>query len=118
MRLPVSWLLEHLETDEKLTPEQIADALVRVGLEVEDVRPLSEVRGPLVVGRVAEIEELTGLKKPMRYCKVEVAEPDDEEAGERTRGIICGATNFVEGDLVVVALPGCVLPGGFTIAAR
>jgi phenylalanyl-tRNA synthetase beta chain len=119
MRLPVTWLTEHLETDEKLTPEQIADSLVRVGMEVEDVRPLASVSGPLVVGRVVEIEELTGLKKPMRYCKVEVAEPDDDVAdAERTRGIICGATNFVEGDLVVVALPGAVLPGGFKISAR
>lgn len=119
MRLPVSWLLEHLETDEKLTPEQIADALVRVGLEVEDVRPLSEVRGPLVVGRVAEIEDLPGLKKPIRHCLVEVAEADEDlPPEERTRGIICGATNFVEGDLVVVALPGAELPGGFKIAAR
>jgi phenylalanyl-tRNA synthetase beta chain len=119
VRLPVSWLLEHLETDEKLTPEQIADALVRVGLEVEDVHPLSEVRGPLVVGRVVEIEELPGLKKPIRYCLVQVAEADEDVPPEqRTRGIICGATNFVEGDLVVVALPGAELPGGFKITAR
>ena len=33
-------------------------------------------------------------------------------------GIICGARNFVAGDLVVVALPGTVLPGGFEITAR
>lgn len=122
MRLPVSWLTEHVETSEKLTADQIAEALVRVGLEVEDVQPLGPVTGPLVVGRVVEIEELTGLKKPIRHCLVEVAEPDDDfddgDAGPRTRGIICGATNFVEGDLVVVALPGAVLPGGFAISSR
>ncbi|MFL6145269.1 MAG: phenylalanine--tRNA ligase subunit beta [Labedaea sp.] len=120
MRLPVSWLTEHLETDTTLTAEQLADAFVRVGMEVEEVRPLGPVTGPLVVGRVAEIEELTGLKKPMRYCTVEVAEPEDDDEDEepRTRQVICGATNFVEGDLVVVALPGAVLPGGFAIAER
>ena len=32
--------------------------------------------------------------------------------------IVCGATNFEVGDLVVVVLPGAVLPGGFAIAAR
>ena len=36
----------------------------------------------------------------------------------RPRGIICGASNFTAGDLVVVALPGAVLPGPFPITAR
>ncbi|MCA1655700.1 MAG: phenylalanine--tRNA ligase subunit beta [Pseudonocardiaceae bacterium] len=125
MRVPVSWLTEHLETNDKFTTEQIADAFVRVGLEVEDVRPLGPVTGPVVVGRVAEIEELSEFKKPIRYCVVEVAEADDHaelvasgSAEPRVRGIVCGATNFAEGDLVVVALPGAVLPGGFAITAR
>jgi phenylalanyl-tRNA synthetase beta chain len=125
VRVPVSWLTEHLETDERFTAEQIAEAFVRVGLEVEEVTPLGPVTGPVVVGRVAEIEELTGFKKPIRYCVVEVAEADDHDemvangsTEPRVRGIVCGATNFVEGDLVVVALPGAVLPGGFAITAR
>ncbi|HEV2780568.1 MAG TPA: phenylalanine--tRNA ligase subunit beta [Actinophytocola sp.] len=119
MRVPVSWLTEHLETDDKITAEQIADAFVRIGMEVEDVRPLGSVTGPLVAGRVVRIEELTEVKKPMRHCLVEVAEPDDDiDEAARLRGIVCGATNFSEGDLVVVALPGTVLPGGFTITSR
>lgn len=121
MRVPVSWLTEHLETTQQFTPEQLAEAFVRVGLEVESVTPLGPVTGPVVVGRVVEIEELTEFKKSIRYCTVEVAEADDlpEDTTEsRVRGIICGATNFAEGDLVVVALPGAVLPGGFTITAR
>ncbi|HEX2130655.1 MAG TPA: phenylalanine--tRNA ligase subunit beta [Actinophytocola sp.] len=125
MRVPVSWLTEHLETDEKYTAEQIADAFVRVGLEVEEVTPLGPVTGPVVVGRVAEIEELSEFKKPIRYCTVEVYEAEDHAEmvadgsdEPRTRGIVCGATNFVEGDLVAVALPGAVLPGGFAISAR
>ncbi|TDV42722.1 phenylalanine--tRNA ligase subunit beta [Actinophytocola oryzae] len=120
MRVPVSWLTENLETKDKFTPDQIADAFVRVGLEVEDVTPLGPVTGPVVVGRVAEIEELKEFKKPIRYCMVEVIEADDhdETMGPRMRGIICGATNFTEGDLVVVALPGAVLPGGFEITKR
>jgi phenylalanyl-tRNA synthetase beta chain len=121
VRVPVSWLTEHLEfPKERPSAEQIAEAFVRVGLEVEEVAPLGPVTGPLVVGRVAEIEELKDFKKPIRYCMVEVAEADDhdETTGPRMRGIICGATNFVEGDLVVVALPGAVLPGGFAITKR
>lgn len=128
MRVPVSWLTEHLDVGESVGPQDLVDAFVRIGIEVEDVRPLGDLAGPVVVGRVVEIEELAGFKKPIRYCRVEVGDdhgaPEPEESEEdatrgiKTRGIVCGATNFVEGDLVIVALPGAVLPGDFTIAAR
>jgi phenylalanyl-tRNA synthetase beta chain len=60
---------------------------------------------------VTAIEELTGFKKPIRACLVDVGDAQDRE-------IVCGATNFMVGDLVVAALPGTTLPGGFAIAAR
>jgi phenylalanyl-tRNA synthetase beta chain len=132
VRVPVSWLTQHLGLDEATGPQELADAFVRIGIEVDDLHPLAQVAGPLVIGRVAEIEELTEFKKPIRFCRVEVgehasdesdaedadSEEDENPSGLRTRGIVCGATNFAEGDLVVVALPGSVLPGGFEIAAR
>ncbi len=114
MRIPVSWLRDHVALPEDAaapTAGQIADAFVRAGLEVEAVHHLGPVSGPLVVGRVLEIEELTGFSKSIRYCLVDDGEPV-------TRGIICGATNFAVGDLVVVARPGTVLPGDFAITAR
>ncbi|TDC90584.1 phenylalanine--tRNA ligase subunit beta [Saccharopolyspora aridisoli] len=117
MRIPVSWLAEHLELPEETTAETLAEAFIRIGLEVEEVEHLTQVRGPLVAGRVAEIEELTEFKKPIRYCKVEIGV--DEASGEqKLQNIICGARNFSEGDLVVVALPGTVLPGDFEISSR
>ncbi|MBX6723292.1 MAG: phenylalanine--tRNA ligase subunit beta, partial [Dactylosporangium sp.] len=110
MRFPLSWVREYV--DAPADPAVLERALVGVGLEVESIVDLrTTVTGPLVVGRVREIEELRGLKKPIRWCQVEVGEAEP-------RGIICGATNFAAGDLVVVALPGCVLPGGFAITAR
>ena len=140
MRVPVSWLTEHLDIGAEVTPQELADAFVRIGIEVDELKQLGPVTGPLVVGRVAEIEELTEFKKPIRFCRVDVGEEaeepeepaddededEDDESGEfdegphgiRTRGIVCGARNFAEGDLVVVALPGAVLPGDFTIATR
>ncbi|MBV9013932.1 MAG: phenylalanine--tRNA ligase subunit beta [Pseudonocardiales bacterium] len=114
MRVPVSWLRDHValpEGSEAPTTAQIADAFVRAGLEVEAVHQLGPVSGPLVVGRVLEIEELTGFAKPIRYCRVDDGEP-------APRGVICGATNFRAGDLVVLARPGTVLPDDVAIAAR
>lgn len=114
MRVAQSWLTEILQ---RATPEwevsaaELDAGFVRVGLEVEEVDTLEPVAGPLVVGRVLEITELTEFKKPIRFCKVDVGESEPH-------GIVCGARNFTEGDLVVTALPGAVLPGGFAIASR
>ncbi len=114
MRVAQSWLTEILQRatpDWEVTPEELDAGFVRVGLEVEELDTLEAIDGPLVVGKVVSITELTEFKKPIRFCQVEVGEPEP-------RGIVCGARNFNEGDLVVVALPGAVLPGGFEIATR
>ncbi|MCP3804239.1 phenylalanine--tRNA ligase subunit beta [Allokutzneria sp. A3M-2-11 16] len=118
MRIPVSWLADHVALPEGTTPEQIADAFVRVGLEVEEVHHLAGVTGPLVAGLVMEIEELTDFKKPIRYCKVDVGNLEEDGETVKPQMIICGARNFREGDTIVAALPGCVLPGGFAISER
>ena len=39
---------------------------VRVGFETEGYEPIPETTGPLVIGQVVEIEELTQFKKPIR----------------------------------------------------
>lgn len=111
MRVPQSWLTDVLDSAVPRTADDIDAAFVRVGFEIEDVEPFGDIDGPLVVGRVEAIEELTDFKKPIRFCHVAVGEP-------QPRDIVCGARNFTEGDLVVVALPGVTLPGGFEIATR
>ena len=98
-----------------VSAEELDAGFVRVGFETEGYEPLPETTGPLVIGRVEEIEELTEFRKPIRYCQVNVGKANG--TGE-LQGIICGARNFKEGDYVVVSLPGAVLPGGFEIAAR
>jgi phenylalanyl-tRNA synthetase beta chain len=117
MRLPYSWLREVVTAGAAgwdVAAGELEQTLVRIGHEVEEVRALGPVDGPLTVGRVTGIEELAGFKKPIRACLVDVG-PNIE--GQQ-REIVCGATNFVEGDLVVAALPGTTLPGGFAITAR
>lgn len=114
MRLPYSWLREVVQAGAPgwdVEPHELERALIRVGHEVEDIVTLGPVTGPLTVARVTSIEELTEFKKPIRACTVDAGEGQD-------RDIVCGATNFVVGDLVVVALPGATLPGDFQIATR
>ncbi|MGV0046423.1 phenylalanine--tRNA ligase subunit beta [Mycobacterium colombiense] len=114
MRVPYSWLREIVAAGAPgwdVAPAELEQALVRIGHEVEEVATLGPVEGPLTVGRVTAIEELTGFKKPIRFCHVDVGEGKDRE-------IVCGATNFTVGELIVAALPGTTLPGDFKIAAR
>lgn len=119
MLISKNWITRLLQNagnpEWSVTDEELDAGFVRVGFETEGYAPIEETTGPLVFGRVAEIEELTGFKKPIRYCQVDVGEANG--TGE-PQGIICGARNFAEGDTVVVSLPGAVLPGGFAIAAR
>ncbi|HWH00039.1 MAG TPA: phenylalanine--tRNA ligase subunit beta, partial [Pilimelia sp.] len=114
MKLPLSWLREFV--DAPADPAELERALVSVGLEVERIVDLrATVTGDLVVGRVLEVEELTGFKKPIRFCRVDVGAANGSGAPQE---IVCGASNFAAGDLVAVILPGGVLPGGFAIGAR
>lgn len=112
MRAPLSWIKEFVEIPATITSEQISDALIRVGFEVEEIIAQGEdLTGPLKFGKVLSIEEITEFKKPIRYVGLDCGE------GE-TRYVICGATNFAVGDIVCVAIPGAVLPGNFAISAR
>ena len=111
MRVPLSWLREVVDVPADASPEDVHAALVRVGLEEEDVHSF-DLTGPIVVGTVLSAEqEPQSNGKTINWCQVDVGEA-------QPRGIVCGAHNFGAGDKVVVALPGAVLPGPFPIAAR
>jgi phenylalanyl-tRNA synthetase beta chain len=112
VRAPLSWIKEFVEIPKEITPEQIAEALIRVGFEVEEIiKQGADLTGPLKFAKVLSIEELTEHKKPIRYVGLDCGDGSE-------RFVICGATNFAVGDVVVAALPGAVLPGGFAISAR
>ena len=112
MRAPLSWIKEFVDIPASVTAEQISDGLIRVGFEVEEIiKQGADLTGPLKFAKVLSIEEITEFKKPIRYVGLDCGEG-------QTRYVICGATNFAVGDLIVAALPGAVLPGDFTIGAR
>ncbi len=117
MKAPVSWIRDYVELPADVTTEQLAAKLTALGLKLEAIeKPGEQIRGPLVVGRVLTMEaESQKNGKTINWCTVDVG--DANGSGE-PQGIVCGAHNFEPGDLVVVILPGGVLPGDFEISAR
>src|SRR3954449_3270339 len=118
MRAPLSWIREYVDLPDDLRPEELAHRLTALGLKLESLHsPGADIVGPLVVGRVLDyVDEPQKNGKVIRWCHVDVG--PEHNGDEGSRGIVCGAHNFAVGDLVVVSLPGAVLPGGFAIAAR
>ncbi len=127
MRIPLSWLREFAQVPADATAEDVMADLVKVGFEEEEVhRPTDELSGPIVVGQVLSlVKEPQSNGKTINWCQVRVVPEGQEQTltgdgidPSGVQGIICGAHNFVEGDKVVVTLPGAVLPGNFRISAR
>ena len=115
MRVPIDWLREYVAVPGEASGLDIAASLVKVGLEEEGLHG-GDITGPLVVGRVLTKQpEPQKNGKTINWCTVDVGAANG--SGE-PQGIVCGAHNFEPGDLVVVILPGGVLPGGFEISAR
>ena len=118
MRVPLTWMAQYipLRADGSSAVEVAAD-LVQVGLEEEGIHS-SDITGPVVVGRVMEVvSEPQKNGKTINWCQVDVGVDHATDSGG-PRGIVCGAHNFMVGDLVVAALPGAVLSGGFGISSR
>ena len=110
MRVPLSWLLEYAAVEPGTDAAEVARRLTAAGLEVESVEQVGYEVSGVVVAEVTDVEELTGFRKPVRYCAV--------STGSAGQHVICGAVNFAAGDRVPLALPGSVLPGGVEIGAR
>ena len=113
MLAPLSWLRDYAAIPASESARAVADRFVAAGFEVEGVNaPAAHIAGPLVVGEVLSYDEEEHANgKTIRWCQVAIGDSEP-------RGIVCGARNFADGDHVVVALPGTVLPGGFEISAR
>lgn len=117
MKAPLSWIKDYVDVPADVTTEELTRRLTLTGLKLEAIEsPGSQITGPLVVGRVLTMEpEPQKNGKTINWCTVDVG--DANGTGE-PQGIVCGAHNFAPGDLVVVILPGGVLPGNFEISAR
>ena len=102
MKLPLNWLKDYVDIGET-TPQQLADKLLSIGFEVEEIiLPPDDIQG-VVVGRVERIERHTNSDK-LWICSIDI--------GNKTVQIVTGAQNVKQGDFVPVATVGASLPGG------
>ena len=101
MRVPLSWLREYVDID--LTPEELAERLTLLGMEVKKIEQWGADWRSVVVGELLTVEDHPNADR-LHLTTVTVG------SGEPLH-IVCGANNIAPGQRVPVALPGAVLPG-------
>ncbi len=100
--MPLSWLRDYVDIE--LTPEQLAERLTLLGMEVKGLERWGEDWQNVVVGELLSVERHPRADRlALTTVTVDGGEPLE---------IVCGATNIAAGQRVPVALPGAVLPGG------
>jgi phenylalanyl-tRNA synthetase beta chain len=99
MKFSLSWLKRHIDTE--ATADQIADALNRIGLEVEGIENPAE---KLSAFRIAKV--LSAAPHP-QADKLQILSVD---AGDGPMQVVCGAPNARAGMLGVFGSPGAVVP--------
>lgn len=105
MLVSTKWLADYIDT-KGLAPAELAEKITRSGIEVDAVIDRSHGMTNVVVGHVLECVKHPEADK-LSICQVDV--------GEEVTQIICGAPNVAEGQKVIVARPGAILPGGMKI---
>ena len=108
MKLSYSWLKEYIACD--LTPQEVADAMTAIGIEVDSVSEQEEIPGGLA--GVVVVQVLECVEHPdsdhLHITKVDDGSPEPVT-------VVCGAPNVAAGQKVLFARIGTVLPGDFKI---
>src|SRR6185295_16557039 len=99
MKVTLNWLKQYVDFD--WSPEQLAERLTMLGLEVEGIHKIAGDFEGIVVAQILTKDKVPGSDK-LSVCKV------NDGSGERT--IICGAQNHNVGDKVPLILPNFALP--------
>ncbi|MEP6795483.1 MAG: phenylalanine--tRNA ligase subunit beta [Saprospiraceae bacterium] len=102
MTLSLQWLNDYLKTN--LNPDQIAEALTSIGLEVEKIESFESLPGGLkgvIAGKVLTCEKHPDADR-LKVTTVDIG-------GDRPSSIVCGGPNVAAGQTVWVAIPGTTL---------
>ena len=108
MKVSLNWLNNYIEvSDYRDKPEELAQKLTFSGLEVDAIENFGKDLENVVVGHIKTLEKHPDADK-LTLCQVDLGKGNVKQ-------IICGAKNHKQGDKVVVAQPGAILPGAFKI---
>jgi phenylalanyl-tRNA synthetase beta chain len=102
MKFTLSWLKEHLDTDEPV--EKLADKLTMIGLEVESLDDKAKALAPFTIARVISAEQHPNADR-LRVCMVDTGD------GAAPVQVVCGAPNARAGLISVFSAPGTFIPG-------
>jgi phenylalanyl-tRNA synthetase beta chain len=102
MKFTLSWLKQHLDTDEPL--EKLADKLTMIGLEVESIEDKAKALAPFSIARVISAEQHPNADR-LRVCMVDTGD------GGAPVQVVCGAPNARAGLISVFSPPGTYIPG-------
>lgn len=108
MKLSYNWLKDYLKCD--LDPQQIAEAMTSIGIEVDGVVEQEQIPGGLAGVVVAQVVECVEHPDSDHLHVTKV----DAGTGELLT-VVCGAPNVAAGQKVLFAQIGTVLPGDFKI---
>lgn len=108
MKVLLSWLREFAPLEG--TPEQIADQLTALGMELDSVSTIGEGLDGIVVAEVLDIRPHPDADR-IRLVDVDAGDGQPLQ-------IACGASNMSVGDRVPLATIGTVMPNGMEIARR
>jgi phenylalanyl-tRNA synthetase beta chain len=101
VRVPLSWLRDFV--DVQLTPEQLAERLTLLGMEVKHIERWGADWQNVVIGELLTVDDHPRADR-LHLTTVSVG-------GGEPLSIVCGANNIAPGQRIPVALPGAVLPG-------
>jgi len=108
MKISYDWLKDYLECD--LAPQQVADIMTSIGIEVDSLEQTEAVPGGLAGVVVAEVLECEPHPDSDHLHITKV-----NDGGPEPLTVVCGAPNVAAGQKVLFAQIGAVLPGDFKI---
>jgi len=106
MKILLKWINEYVKVDD-LSAKYLADKLLNIGFEVEEIKFLGKGMERVVVGEIVRIEKHPNADK-LKVCKVNIGDGQQLD-------IITAATNIYEGMIFPLALDGAELPCGMSI---